>query len=158
MWRQKLTIWNILLVAGTCLLLVGIYNTWRAAGPGASKSNSAKRPLVPSAPILRDQQPLSAFLVVANKNLFSPDRKGPAQSQAPKKNVLEGHFLLGTIIIGDTRAALIGMKNSPLDKKKPEIEVVFLGEQWNGMKVEQISNESVVFQGKDGQKTLTFPE
>jgi hypothetical protein len=158
MWRQKLTIWNILLVAGTCLLLIGIYTTWWGAGHRATKSSVAKGPQVPSTPILRDQQPLSAFQVVTNKDLFSPDRRGPTQTQAANQNVLEGHFLLGTIIIGDIRAALIGMKTPPKGKKEAEIDVVYLGEQWNGLKVEEISNESVVFQGKDGQKTLTFPE
>lgn len=158
MWRHKLTIWNILLVAGTCLLLIGLYNTWWGADQGTSTSHAVKGPQVPSAPILRDQQPLSAFQVVANKNLFNPDRTGPAQSQAANKNILEGHFLLGTIIIGDTRAALIGSKTPPQGKKEAEIDVVFLGEQWNGLKVEQISSESVIFLSKDGQKTLTFPE
>ena len=140
-------------------MLIGIYDTWwGGAGPRTSQSSAPKGPQVPSAPILRDQQPLSAFQVVANRDLFSPDRKGPTQVQATNKNVFEGHFLLGIIIIGDTRAALIGMKNPPRGKKEAEIDVVYLGEQWNGLKVEGISNESVVFQGKDGKKTLTFPE
>jgi hypothetical protein len=158
MWRHKLTIWNILLVAGTCLVLIGIYNTWWGADEGTSKSHAVKGPQVPSAPILRDQQPLSAFQVVADKDLFSPDRKGPTQTKATKQNLLEGHFLLGTIIIGDTRAALIGEKTPSRGRKAAEIDVVYLGEQWNGLKVEGISNESVIFQGKDGPKTLTFPE
>jgi hypothetical protein len=158
MWRDKLTIWNILLVVGTCLLLIGIYDTWRGSGPATSTSRAAKEPQVPSTPILRDQQPLSAFQIVANKDLFSPDRRGPTHAQAAPKNFLEGHFLLGTIIIGDIRAALIGMKTPPKGKKEAEIDVVYLGEQWNGLKVEEISNESVIFQGKDGKKTLTFPE
>jgi hypothetical protein len=158
MWRHKLTIWNVLLVAGACLLLIGLYNTWWGGDQGTSTSHAGKGPQVPSTPILRDQQPLSAFQVVADKDLFSPDRKGPAQTQVAKQNILEGHLLLGTIIIGDTRAALIGNKSAPQGKKEAEIDVVFLGEQWNGLKVEQISNESVVFLGKDGQKTLTFPE
>ena len=112
---------------------------------------------MPTAPILPDQQPLSAFAVVSHKNLFSQDRRGPDQNQAEQQNLLAGHQLLGIIIIGDTRAALIRAKNPP-GKKEAEIEVVYLGEQWNGLKVEEISNESVIFQGKDGQKTLTFPE
>jgi hypothetical protein len=113
---------------------------------------------VPSAPILRDQLPLSAFKEVASKDLFSPDRTGPAESQATNQNILAGHHLLGTIIIGNTRAALIGSKTPSPGKREAEIDVVFLGEQWNGLKVEQISNESVVLLGKDGPKTLTFPE
>ncbi len=100
---------------------------------------------------------MSAFEVVVHKNLFSQDRRGPSQNQADQQNLLEGHQLLGIIIIGDTRAALIGAKNPP-GKKEAEIDVVYLGEQWNGYKVEEITNESVLLQGKDGTKAFTFPE
>jgi hypothetical protein len=157
MWRHKLDIWQILLAGGTCLLLMGIYATWWGFGPATSRSKDAKGPTVPTAPILRDQKPLSAFEVVEDKNLFSQDRIGPRRGQAKSQNVLEGYQLLGTIIVGDTRAALIGPK-VPRDKKGAEVEVVYLGEQWNGFKALEISNESVIFQAKDGQKTLTFPE
>jgi hypothetical protein len=158
MWRHKLDIWKILLVGGTCLLLMGIYATWWGPGQATSRSSAAKGPLVPTAPILRDQKPLAAFELVAGKNLFSQDRIGPRQGQAKSQNILEGYQLLGTIIVGDTRAALIGPKMPQRDKKGAEVEVVYLGEQWNGFKAMEISIESVVFQAKDGQKTLTFPE
>jgi hypothetical protein len=157
-WRDRLTILNSLLVAGTFLLLVGLYTAWWGAGSGTSLSRAAKEPLVPNTPILRDQQPLGAFAVVAGKNLFSEDRLGPNQGPAKSQDVLEGHQLLGIIIIGDTRAALIGSKAASRVKQEAEVEVVYLGEQWNGLKLVGISNESVVFQAKDGQKTLTFPE
>ncbi len=156
-WRHKLTLWNILLVGGTCLLLVGIYSTWWGSDHPDSSSHAVKGANVPTAPILRDQQPMSAFEVVVHKNLFSQDRRGPSQNQADQQNLLEGHQLLGIIIIGDTRAALIGAKNPP-GKKEAEIDVVYLGEQWNGYKVEEITNESVLLQGKDGTKAFTFPE
>jgi hypothetical protein len=35
---------------------------------------------------------------------------------------------------------------------------VRLGEEWGGFKVVEISSEGVVFQGKEGKKTLNFPE
>jgi hypothetical protein len=157
-WRHKLTVLNALLVAGACLLLMGIYSTWWGSEQAKAPAHAVKGPKVPTAPILRDQQPMSAFFTVARKNLFSQDRRGPEQKQAKHGNYLEGHELLGTIIIGDTRAALIGAKAKRRGKKDTEIDVVYAGDDWNGLKVEKITNESVIFHGKDGRKTLTFSD
>jgi hypothetical protein len=157
MWRHKLTIWNILLFGGTCLLLFGIYSTWWGVEQ-ATHSRAHKGPKVPAAPILRDQQPLSAFEVIVQKDLFSLDRQGPTNTPVKTNDALEGRQLLGIIIIGDTRAAIIAAKPAPGAKKEGSVEVVYLGEQWNDFKIEAITKESVVFQSKDGRKTLTFPE
>ena len=62
---------------------------------------AAKGPEMPTAPILRDQQPLSAFETVAAKNLFSQDRSNPTAGVAKVQDSLEGRQLLGTMIIGD---------------------------------------------------------
>ena len=77
---------------------------------------------------------------------------------AKVQDSLEGRQLLGTMIIGDTKAAIIGGKASGRGKGKPEIEAVYLGEEWNGFKVVEISNDSVTFTSKDGRRTLKFPE
>ena len=132
--------------------MVGRGGTCRLQAP------SAKGPQVPTAPILRDQQPLSAFKMVAAKNLFSQDRSDPTADVAKVQDSLEGRQLLGTMIIGDTKAAIIGGKPRGRGKGTPEVEAVYLGEEWNGFKVLEISNDSVTFPGKDGRKTLKFPE
>lgn len=123
-------------------------------------SRPDRGPKVPQTPILRDQQPLNAFRVVAAKNLFSQDRAGP-ESETPTakaQDTLEGRQLLGTIIIGQERAALITGKEKKPGRQEPEVEVVRLGEEWDGFKVVDISNEAVTFQDKKGKKTLNFPE
>jgi hypothetical protein len=157
-WRRELNPVNLLLLAGIAFLLVAIIHIWWDGGGMAFRSPSAKGPEVPMAPILRDQQPLSVFGTVAAKNLFSQDRTGPAMGPGKVQNSLEGQHLLGTMIIGDTRAALIGGKPPVRGKGKQEVEVVYLGEEWGGYKLVEVSNESVVFQGKEGRKTLNFPE
>ena len=113
---------------------------------------------MPKAPILRDQQPLSAFNAVADKNLFSQARSGPSAGLTKIQDSLEGRQLLGTLVIGETKAAIIGGKLSGSSKGQSEIEAVYLGEEWNGFKVLEIANDSVTFSNKDGRKTLKFPE
>lgn len=156
-WRRELNPVNLVLLAGIALVLLALIQVWSGTGM-PSRSLVAKGIEVPMAPILRDNQPLSAFGIVAGKNLFSQDRTGPALGSAKGQNTLEGRNLLGIMIIGDTRAALIGGKPPASGKGKPEVEIVYLGEEWGGFKIIEISVDSVVFQGKDGRRTLNFPE
>lgn len=158
-WRRGLNLWHILLLLANCLLIAAIIHVWWGEEGTTVPSRSANALQVPKAPLLRDQQPLNAFKVVATKNLFVQDRTAP-ESGAPAKvtDSLEGRHLLGTIIIGDERAALISSKPQGRGQQAAEVEVVRLGEEWDGLKVLEISNEAVVFQGKDGKKTLNFPE
>jgi hypothetical protein len=146
-----------LLLAGSGLLLLGIIQVWVGSDQAPEVARSRKGPDVPQVQPFRDQRPLSDFAVVSNKTLFSQTRTGPTPgATAPKAEVSwEGRLLMGTIIIGDERAALINVKTP---QGKQEVQVMRLGEEWEGFKVVEISNESVVFQGKEGKKTLSFPE
>ena len=156
-WRRELKPVNILLLAGITFLLLAIIRIWWGGGDMPFQGPAAKGPEMPTAPILRDQQPLSAFRNVAAKSLFSKTRSEPTVGVAKVQDSLEGRQLLGTMVIGATKAAIIGGK--PLGGKgAAEVEAVYVGEEWNGFKVLEISNDSVTFHGKDGQKTLKFPE
>ena len=155
-WRRELKPVNLLLLAGVAFLLVAIIQVWWGGGDLPVQGPAAKGPEMPTAPILRDQQPLSAFGTVAAKNLFSQARSEPTVGVAKVQDSLEGRQLLGTMVIGSTRAAIIGGK--PLGKGAPEVEAVYVGEEWNGFKVLEIANDSVTFLGKEGRKTLKFPE
>jgi hypothetical protein len=157
-WRRELKPVNFLLLAGILLLLVAIINIWWVGGNTPFQGPAAKGPEMPKAPILRDQQPLTAFKTVIDKNLFSQTRSGPAASVAKVQDSLEGRQLLGTMVIGDTRAAIIGGTPPKGGRGKTDIEAVYLGEEWNGFKVLEIANDSVTFSNKDGRKTLKFPE
>jgi hypothetical protein len=156
-WRRELKPVNILLLAGIAFLLVAIIRIWWGGGDMPFQGPAAKGPEMPTAPILRDQQPLSAFRTVAAKSLFSKTRSEPTVGVAKVQDSLEGRQLLGTMVIGATKAAIIGGK-PPGGRGAAEVEAVYVGEEWNGFKVLEISNDSVTFHGKDGQKTLKFPE
>ena len=157
-WRREVKPVNLLLLAGVVFLLVAIIRIWWGGGDMPFQGPAAKGPEMPTAPILRDQQPLSAFGTVAAKNLFSQNRSDPTVGVAKVQDSLEGRQLLGIMIIGETKAAIIGGKPQGAGKGKLEIEAVYLGEEWNGFKVLEISNDSVTFHNKDGRKTLKFPE
>jgi hypothetical protein len=158
-WRRELNAVNLLLLAGIALLLVAVMQIWWGGeGRQPSRSSSDRGFQAPTAPLLRDQQPLEAFAVVAAKNLFSQDRRGPSLGPVQGQNSLENHQLLGILIIGDTRAALIGGKLTERGKGASEVEVVYQGEEYGAFKVIEISNDAVTFQGEDGLRTLNFPE
>jgi hypothetical protein len=157
-WRRELKPVNLLLLAGIAFLLVAIIQVWWGGGDLPVQGPAAKGPEMPTAPILRDQQPLPAFGTVAAKNLFSQTRSDPAAGVAKVQDSLEGRQLLGTMVIGETKAAIIGGKATAAGKGTSEVESVYLGEEWNGFKVLEISNDSVTFVNKDGRKTLKFPE
>ena len=155
-WRRSLWL-QLLLLAGSGLLLLGIIKVWMGNDLPPGNARGRKGPEVPQVQPLRDQRPLSDFAVVSSKNLFSQDRTGPIPgATAPKaQGSLEGRILLGTIIIGDERAAMISDKTP---KGRQQVQVMRLGEEWEGFKVVEISSEAVIFQGKEGRKTLNFPE
>jgi len=158
-WRRELKPINLLLLAGIAFLLVATISIWWGSGDTPFQGPAAKGPEMPTAPILRDQQPLSAFNAVTAKNLFTQSRQGAGTTAAKVQDSLEGRQLLGTMIIGDTKAALIGGKPAGRGRGTLEVEAVYLGEEWNGFKVLEISNDSVTFHNnKDGRKTLKFPE
>jgi hypothetical protein len=160
-WRRGFNLVHIILLVANCLLLVAIFHVWWGEEAAPVQSRAGKGPEVPRTPMLRDSQPLNAFRVVSTKNLFSQDRTGPdlGATAAKTPSTLEGKQLLGTIIIGEERVALISSKSKARGPRpEPEVQVVRLGEQWEGFKVVEISSEAVTFQGKDGKKTLNFPD
>jgi len=160
-WRRGYNLWHIILLVVNCLLLLAIAHIWWGENGAPVASRPGKGPELPKAPLLRDQQPISAFQVVAAKDLFSQDRNAPTTDQPAKvEATLEGRQLLGIMIIGDERVALISSKPGPATRGRQEaqIDVVHQGEEWEGFKILEISSESVILEGKDGKKTLNFPE
>ena len=161
-WRRGFNMVHLILLVANCLLLVAIFHVWWGEETAPAPSRAGKGPEVPKAPMLRDQQPLSAFRVVSTKNLFSQDRKGPELGATAVKapSTLEGKQLMGIIIVGEERVALISKKSQARggQQRESEVQVVHLGEPFDGFKVVEISTEAVTFQSKDGKKTLNFPE
>ncbi|MFI5331815.1 MAG: hypothetical protein ACHQ2F_12410 [Desulfobaccales bacterium] len=158
-WRRGFKLWHIILVAVNCLLLLAIVNIWWGGTAGPVAARPGKGPELPQTPMLRDQQPLSAFRVVAVKDLFSQDRAGPGEQPATAQATLEGRQLMGIMVIGSERFALISNKTKSAPKQQEaQVDVVRQGEDYEGFKVVEITSEAVVLQDKEGKKTLNFPE
>lgn len=148
----------LILIVLNFLAFGGIIHVWWGQEKSADPRQSPKLTETPVSPIVRNQQGLENFRIVSAKNLFSPDRTGPNQAAAAplKQGNLEGKLLLGTIIIGSHRIALIG-GGSP---KNPQgnVESVRQGEELDGFQVVEIKRDAVIFKGRDGLATLHFPE
>lgn len=158
-WRRGFKLWHIILVAVNCLLLLAIVRIWWGGGGAPVAARSSKGPELPQTPMLRDQQPLSAFRVVSAKDLFSQNRAGPDEQPTKAQATLEGRQLTGIMVIGHERVALISNKPKPAPgRQETQVDVVRQGEDYDGFKVVEITNEAVVLQGKEGKKTLNFPE
>ena len=161
-WRRGFKLWHIILVAVNCLLLLAIVHIWWGGGGAPVATRPGKGPELPQNPMLRDQQPLSAFRVVSAKDLFNQDRTGPDAEQPAKAASLEGRQLMGIMVIGSDRVALISSKAAPAPGRPADqtaqVDVVHQGEDYEGFKVMEITSEAVVLQGKEGKKTLNFPE
>ena len=110
-WRRSFNLWHIIMLVVNCLLLLAIIHIWWGEGEPLVISRPGKGPELPKAPILRDRHPISAFRVVAAKDLFSQTRTGPESDKPAKvEATLEGRQLMGTMIIGADRVALISSK------------------------------------------------
>jgi hypothetical protein len=151
-------LWQIILVALNVFVFLGIIQVWwgekEMPPPGPSQKRESNLMDIPR----RDSQPQAAYQVVAAKNLFSVHRRGSANTgnERAQKGDFEKNMLQGIIVIGRERAALVTSQDSTPKKKK--IEIVRPGQVWNGYKVLEIGPEMVIFQDKEGQKTMVFPE
>lgn len=156
MIRRRGWWWRLVPLALSALLLLAIVNLWWGRETAVTKPQSNDALNIPKPPVTAARSPLSAYQVVIQQDLFNPSRQGeegaaPGQAQAN----LEGGKLLGTIIIGSVRAALIA-ESSPATSSK--IHVIRPGERWGSFDIVEISDGLVVIKGKEGNKTLQLFE
>ncbi len=136
------------------LLLVGVAQEWFGGEEAVEASRGRGQLTLPKVTPLRAQETQEGFKVVVAKDLFDPLRRGAEVAGDQVKTAsLDDSQLLGTIIIGAERAALIAQG----PKGKQKIQVVREGEQWRGNQLLKITKDEVIFEGKEGKRTLTFP-
>lgn len=151
---RKNLIWLGGLVLANLLVLAAIAQVWFGPSEARQGVRDRDRLPLPQAKPLRGKETVESFKVVVAKDLFSPDRSGSVMSAGPQGPTLEDGVLLGTIIVGDEKAVLLGQKGA---KGKQEIQVLRQGEQWRGFRLVEITKDEVIFQGEEGRRSLTFP-
>ncbi len=146
---------NFLLLAGllllNLLLVAAVGRVW--FGGEEAPQEARGRVALPQVQPLKTREPQERFQVVVAKDLFSPERQGGAAAGPVRLAGTEDFQLLGTLIVGADRAALIAQG----PKGRQKIQVVREGEQWQGVRLVEISKDAVVLEGKDGRRTLGFP-
>lgn len=150
-WKNFLFLGGLLLL--NLIMLVAVGQVWFGGEevPGGAKGRGQLA--LPKVQPLRTQESQEGFQVVVAKDLFNPQRQGVTGATGPALTSLEDGQLIGTIIIGAERAALIAQG----PKGKQKIQVVREGEQWRGAQLVEITKDEVVFEGKEGRRTLAFP-
>lgn len=151
---RKNLLWLGGLALANLLVLGGIAQVWFGQREDLRGGKDRDHLALPQVKPLRSAEKLESFNVVTAKDLFSPDRRGAEARPGDKGPTLEDGQLLGTIIVGDERAVLLGQ---PGAKGKQKIQVLRQGEEWRGFKLVEITKDEVIFQGKEGMRSLTFP-
>jgi len=151
-------LWQIVIALLNLLILWGILQVWWSktyAPPPIAAQKKIENGMtdLPS----RDPQPESFYETVVTKNLFSPQRHSEINtiSGQIQKNDFDSNILQGIIVVGQGRAALVTPKDPQPDNP---VETIRPGEIWHGYKVLEIDADKVVFESKEGQKIMSFPE
>jgi hypothetical protein len=151
------SLWKIVIGLLNLLIFWGILQVWwsKTDEPPTSPAQKIENGLtdLPS----RDPQPESFYETVVTKNLFSPQRHSEINiiNGQLQKNDFDNNILQGIIVVGQGRAALVTPKDPQPDNP---VEIIRPGEIWHGYKVLEIDADKVVFESKEGQKIMSFPE
>jgi hypothetical protein len=150
---HKNLIWLGALLLANLLILTGISQVWFDQQDDSLGVLEREGLALPKAKPLRSKESLENFQVVVAKNLFSEDRRGP-EAMGERGPGLEDGVLLGTIIVGEERAVLIGQ---PGPRGQQTVQVLRQGEQWRGFRLLEIAKDEVIFEGDEGKRSLAFP-
>lgn len=141
MMRRNLILLNGFLVVLCLVLVERIYHVWDDRGKGAASNIGGEKPvlLAEYKPVVRQIFPRNAYQIVANKDLFRPERtewKPPVagkELEAAKKPAPQ-LTVFGIVIAGDRRHAWI---QDP--KIAGKLKKVSEGEEMDGWKVSKIT-------------------
>lgn len=156
-WRKL--IWPLVLLGINLLLISQVVQLWWTAMENLEPAGGRRPPPPPLAIPQVESQPVTAFQVVSSRNLFSTSRREAAKPAPAAKEGGAGEqaLLLGTIIIGQERVALVAAKDKGNVPRGP-VEVLRVGESWQGYRIQEIKAEGLVLEREGQTRTLSFPE
>jgi hypothetical protein len=148
--------WQIILAFLNLLIFLAIVQVWwgKSSLPPANPAQKAESEI--SDLPRRDSRPQSDFEIVATKNLFSAKRHSDRGGNEPGQEIdFDKSILQGIVVVGPGRVALV----TSLDpQQNTMVETIRPGEIWHGFKVLEIEADKVIFESKEGQKIMSFPE
>jgi hypothetical protein len=148
----------LLLFFVVLLLLFKNYETWTRPIEFKPEKEATKKPGTkiegpPSIVGQKEPTSIEAYILIAEKNIFSPERKefpiikpptgGPAGEAAKKPPVRPKIILYGVTIQGEYRAASLANPGRPLQKGERETYTVKLGDRIGEYKLAKVSPDRI---------------
>jgi len=142
------------MAAAIGLVSWNIYRSWTQGPwdlPSPTRTSPAATPATP-APPTAPRGPASTDIIVS-KNLFDPERGAGATRDAEESSRsfqrVRNMILIGTVIIGDNRTAILQDSANPsaagAQAKAPSPVRLKLGDDVEGFKLSEIGDKKVVF-------------
>ncbi len=148
-----------LALALVLLLLVKNYEIWTQPVEWVSEEDSARKPqakpedksdgLSAFGP-QKNRASVKSYASIAEKNIFSPDRKDfPTPTAAGGRQLVRPQIILyGVTIIGNYKAASLSSPGRPLQKGERETFTVKVGERVGEYKLSKISSDRVTLEAE----------
>jgi hypothetical protein len=144
----------LLLFFVVLLLFLKNYETWTRPikfipGKEATKKSGTKIEGSPSIVGQKDPTTIEAYILIAEKNIFNPERKDfpiikPPMAEAPKKPPVRPKIILyGVTVVGEYQAASLANPGRPLQKGERETFTVKLGERIGEYKLAKVSSDRI---------------
>jgi hypothetical protein len=151
------------LVCIVLLLAYKNYEIWSHPFEWAAKKGAMKKPEAktenPATDGPREPSSHESTLVIAEKNIFSPDRKEfPLLSVDQAKPVVRPQVILyGVLITDNYQTASVVIPGRPLHKGEREIKTIKLGDQMGDYKLTKIFPDRITLEAKeDSFEVLLF--
>ena len=144
----------LLLVFVVLLLFLKNYETWTRPikfipEKEATKKSGTKIEGSPSIVGQKEPTTIEAYILIAEKNIFNPERKDfpivkPPMAEAPKKPPARPKIILyGVTVVGEYQAASLANPGRPLQKGERETFTVKLGERIGEYKLAKITSDRI---------------
>jgi len=144
----------LLLVFVVLLLFLKNYETWTRPikfipEKEATKKSGTKIEGSPSIVGQKEPTTIEAYILIAEKNIFNPERKDfpivkPPMAEAPKKPPARPKIILyGVTVVGEYQAASLANPGRPLQKGERETFTVKLGERIGEYKLAKVSSDRI---------------
>ena len=138
------------LAAANLLVAALVLWPWLSDGARSLQRPAGRAVAVADAPLLPSLPPYSEFAVTSERPLFSPSRRPPTAEQHGTSALEERYRLLGLVITGNAKRALIG---EIAGGRRLEVGE---GDTIEGWAVKRIERDAVVFASPAGEATLTL--